>query len=137
MSDADDVPRISRREALTKVGGGLTVLGAGIVVGAVGTGAAAATDDGHGGPVEYEGPRVSGDLPTGAAAGPYGGEYAAPEEMVAGDLDALTYPPPAPTGTVEIEMTVVERSLRVSRAHTVEAWTYNGAAPGPRMGATS
>ncbi len=146
MSDADATSRISRREALKKVGGGgLTVLGAGIVVGAVGThaaahavgnGAAPTADDGHGGSTEYDGPRISGELPTGDAAGPYGGDYSAPEGMSAGDLDALTYPPPASTGTVEIEMTVVERSLQVSRAHTAEAWTYNGTAPGPIIRAT-
>jgi FtsP/CotA-like multicopper oxidase with cupredoxin domain len=146
VSDGDDTTRISRREALKKVGsGGLTVLGAGIVVGAVGTHAAAhavgsgapAAEDGHGESVAYDdGPRISGDLPTGAAAGPYGDEHSPPDEMSAADLDALSAPPPASSGTVEVEMTVVERSLRVSRAHTVAAWTYNGTAPGPIIRAT-
>ncbi len=139
-------PRISRREALKRVGGGsLTVLGAGVVVGAVGTHAAAhaagaagaPAADTHGdGAAHYGDGRVSAELPTGAAAGPYGGDYSPPDGLGLGDLDALTFPPRPTSGTVEVEMTVVERSLQVSRAHTVDAWTYNGTAPGPTIRAT-
>jgi len=143
-----DEERISRREALKKVGSGsLTVLGAGIVVGAVGTHAAAhaatadaagaaAAGDVHDGDAAYGGGRVSGELPTGAAAGPYGNDFSPPDDLAPGHLDALTFPPRPVRGTVEVEMTVVERSLPVSRAHTVAAWTYNGTAPGPIIRAT-
>ncbi len=124
--------RISRREALKRVGGGgLTVLGGGIVVGAVGgrmvaAGATGADSDG-----EYGDGRVSSKLPAGDLAGPYGGDYAPPDDLAADDLDALTVPPPPARSPVEVEMTVVERTIEVSRGHTVEAWTYNGSAPGP------
>lgn len=135
---------MTRREALKKVGGGgLTVLGAGIVVGAVGTHAAAhaaggtTTESAHGGDDYDSGSgRVSSELPAGAAAGPYGGEFSIPEQLGPGDLDELTFPPPRVSGTVEVEMTVIERSLQVSLGHTVEAWTYNGSAPGPIIRAT-
>lgn len=33
-------------------------------------------------------------------------------------------------------MTVVEKPIQVSRSHTVDAWTYNGTAPGPTIRAT-
>ena len=85
---------------------------------------------------------LSADLPVGAAAGPYGGPYAPPDEIGEGHLDALTLPPPrvARNGTgpatVEVEMTVVERSHQISRAHRIDAWSYNGTTPGPIIRAT-
>jgi FtsP/CotA-like multicopper oxidase with cupredoxin domain len=134
--------QISRREALKRVGGGgLTVLGAGMVVGAVGShavadAAAADTVGGASGDYDTSPRRLSADSPTGAQAGPYGSEFSVPDEIAEGDLDALTRPPVRASGSVEVEMTVVERTIQVARGHTVDAWTYNGTAPGPIIRAT-
>jgi nitrite reductase (NO-forming) len=134
---------ITRREALKRLGsGGATLLGAGMVVGAVGThsishapSAEAAAADPHA--VGYDADlRLSNELVVGSNAGPYGGPYSPPPSMSSEALDAITFPPPRSRGTVEMEMTVVEKSLEVSRAHTVDAWTYNGTAPGPTIRAT-
>ncbi|WP_370326766.1 multicopper oxidase domain-containing protein [Euzebya sp.] len=145
---------MDRREALRRVGGGgLTVLGAGVVVGSVGTHAvsharsagamtgpvAEAGVVGHGDGVVYGGGadgRLSGDLPAGDAAGPYGGPYAAPSGLAADALDALTVPPPPRTGTVEVDLSVVEQPHQISRAHAIDAWTYAGSVPGPIIRAT-
>lgn len=128
--------RISRREALKRVGGGgLTVLGAGIVAGAVG-GRAVSAGAADADPGEYDHLRVSADVLAGDRADPYGGDYAAPAELTAGDLDPLTVPPPSASGSIEIDMTVVERPLQVSRGHSIDAWTYNGSAPAPIIRAT-
>ncbi len=137
---------MTRREALKRVGGGgLTVLGAGVVVGAVGTHAVAhaAGEDAAAGNTgdhdAYNDPsnrRLSAQSPTGARAGPYGGEFSVPDGVEEGDLDFLTFPPAPAAGTVDVEMTVVERRVQVSRGHAVEAWTYNGSAPGPIIRAT-
>lgn len=139
-----------RREALRRLGtGGLTALGAGLV-GAVGghRAASAAGDDDagvSGGGDSYSGQagRLSSELPVGAAAGPYGDDYSPPPDLEADALDSLTYPPaPRPrrvgsgSRTIEIEMGVVEMAHAVSRTVTVEAWTYNGSAPGPIIRAT-
>ncbi len=113
------------------------MLGAGIVVGAVG-GRAVARAGGEEAPGGYDGEagRISRELPVGAAAGPYGGDHAVPDHFEPGDLDTLTRPPARRRGTVEVEMTVVERPLQVARGYSVEAWTYNGSAPGPIIRAT-
>lgn len=132
---------LTRREAIKRVGGsGLTALGAGMVVGAVGTHSfvrVASADATEGADADHYGTgRLSRELPAGAAAGPYGGDHSVPETMRAGDLDARTVPPPPVTGTVEVEMTVVEKRIQVSRGYVVDAWTYNGSAPGPILRAT-
>lgn len=137
-------PRTDRREALRRLGtGGLTVLGAGLV-GAVGgrqTAAAGQTDEDD----SYSGEagRVSSELPVGPAAGPYGDDYSPPPELAADALDSVTFPPDPErrsTGsrprTLEVEMGVVEIDHAVSRTVTVDAWTYNGTAPGPTLRAT-
>jgi FtsP/CotA-like multicopper oxidase with cupredoxin domain len=57
--------------------------------------------------------------------------------MKGNELDDITTPPPPSRQAVrELEMTVVEAPLQVSRAHTVDAWMYNGTAPGPTIRAT-
>ena len=141
--------QISRRTAIKRVGaGGLGMLGAGLLGGAIGAGTVGEAKAESGstsvgdsashdpGTVDYGTGRLSGHSPTGAAAGPYGGDFAPPEAIEPGHLDALTYPPPARSGTQELEMTVVELDHAVSRVHTAAAWTYNGTAPGPVIRAT-
>lgn len=140
-NDPDEAAGFNRREALKRVGtGGLSVLGAGVVVGSLGSRAAAGDDapgaPGDGQSDEYGAGLFSDELPVGAAAGPYGGEYAPPEHTAADALDHLTFPPAPRSGTVEVEMAVVEVPIEVSRAHTVAGWTYNGTAPGPTIRAT-
>lgn len=145
-SKHDPETGLTRREALKRLGsGGATLLGAGIVVGAVGSHsvshaidpATAATGDSHGDPYPSAGDRlVSDELVVGSDAGPYGGPFSPPPALAADALDAATRPPPSRRGTLEIEMTVLERPIEVSRSHTVEAWTYNGTAPGPTIRAT-
>ncbi len=113
------------------------MLGAGLVVGGAGVyglGGVGAPDAAAG--EAYGTGVLSSELPTGAAAGPYGADHSVPDQLDANALDLRTYPPSPRRGTVEVEMAVVERSLQVSRAHTVEAWTYNGTAPGPIIRAT-
>jgi FtsP/CotA-like multicopper oxidase with cupredoxin domain len=108
-----------------------------MVVGSVGTHAAAHAAEGETGADAYEEVRhVSHELPAGDAAGPYAGDYAAPSDLGSGHLDAVTLPPPARTGTIEVEMTVVERHIQVSSVYSMQAWTYNGTAPGPVIRAT-
>ncbi len=138
-----------RREALKKLGvGGLTVAAAGLA-GAVGGSRAAADGtnsgsaephgEGHEGTYsnnDPQGGRLSSELPVGAAAGPYGGPYAPPDDLAADALDHVTYAPARTTGTVEVEMSVVEVNHAISRGHTITAWTYNGTAPGPTIRAT-
>lgn len=138
---------ITRREAIRRLGsGGASLLGAGLVVGSVTTHAAAhaaeqptedsgthhATD-----PNDYvDERRLSAGIPAGDDAGPYGGDYAAPPDLDESHLDGLTMPPAPRSGRVEVEMTVIERHIAVSTVHSVEAWTYNGTAPGPIIRAT-
>ena len=145
--------RVGRRDALKRLGGGgLSVLGGGMVIGAVGTHAVAHARGSEAAPAAdqygtaahfaavptYDPARggLSADLPVGAAAGPYGGPFAPPDDLDEHHLDALTIPPPRTTGTVEVEMAVVERTHRISRAHQLQAWSYNGTTPGPIIRAT-
>lgn len=79
---------------------------------------------------------LSGELPAGDDAGPYGDAHSVAPQLEAGALDALTFPPPPRRGDLEVEMTVVERRIQVSRGYAVEAWTYNGTAPGPILRVT-
>lgn len=124
---------ISRRDALKRTGG---TLGAGLVVGAVGAGVLSQNDGVVAQTTEYSEGVLSGELPTGASAGPYGTEYSVPDAIEDGDLDHLTYPPAAQPGPVEIDMAVVELRHAVSRGFSADAWTYNGTAPGPTIRAT-
>ncbi len=116
------------------------MLGAGVVVGALGSKVAGADQDvstsQHDQPADYSDGVVSSELPVGASAGPYGGEFSPPDHVDGTALDHLTLPPARTAGTVEVEMAVVELPIEVSRAHTVDAWTYNGTAPGPTIRAT-
>jgi nitrite reductase (NO-forming) len=127
------------------------LLGAGIVTGAAATHAIAHGDGaeestagyeshGHPAPAETSRRRVSSELLAGSDAGPYGGPYAPPASMRGGELDGVTFPPPAAGGrggaVREYDIAVVERPLEVSLAHTVTAWTYNGTVPGPTIRAT-
>lgn len=131
--------KFTRRQAIRTLGGA-TLFGAGVVGGAITAQTARAepaAGHAHGEHYDEEGRRLSRELPAGASAGPYGGEFSPPDWMNGSELDAITIPPPASRQAVrEIEMTVVEAPLQVSRAHTVEAWMYNGIAPGPTLRAT-
>ena len=84
-------------------------------------------DEGHSG-------RMSAELPVGAAAGPYGGDFAPPENLYGDALDHLTYPPPptrsSETRTIDIDMAVVEVAHDISRTHTVTAWSYTASGVG-------
>jgi FtsP/CotA-like multicopper oxidase with cupredoxin domain len=142
--------RVTRREALKKLGSsGATLLGAGMVVGAVGSHAAAhAQEPGQssshtmGGPYDASASDrlLSSELVVGSDAGPYGGIYSPPLDMSGSELDSITSPPPAlggrGDGVIELEMTVTERTLRVARDLEMVAWTYNGSSPGPTIRAT-
>ena len=158
--DATPPQGLNRRAALRRVGGGgLSLLSAGLVVGSVGTHAAAhagsqapvvdadtAYGSGHPGTHGAQdltlagtdrGGVLSSGLPVGDAAGPYAGPYAMPERTPPDALDALTRPPPATDGPVEIEIEVVERPHQISRSFALgQAWTYNGSLPGPTIRAT-
>ncbi|MDH4115872.1 MAG: multicopper oxidase domain-containing protein [Acidimicrobiia bacterium] len=115
----------------------MTLLGAGAVLGSVGTHAAAHASSAAPTTDHYESERrLSSELPAGDAAGPYGGSYSPPNELDETALDAVTIPPPPNSGPVEVEMTVVETEIAVGRDNTVAAWTYNGSAPGPIIRAT-
>ena len=142
--------KITRRQALKRLGGA-TLFGAGVAGGAfagqiIGAEPAVAGEgetyapgghSGHGVPAGPAERRLSGGLPAGAAAGPYSGEFSPPEWMKGAELDHVTVPPPPSRQAVrELEMTVVEAPLQVSRSHTVDAWMYNGTAPGPTIRAT-
>jgi nitrite reductase (NO-forming) len=108
-----------------------------MVVGAVSTHAAAHAAEEASPEGDYsEQLRMSHELPVGDAAGPYGGDFAPPPDLVDGHLNDLTVPPVPAPGTVEIDMTVIERHLEVSAGHSVQAWTYNGSSPGPVIRAT-
>lgn len=114
-----------------------------MVVGSIATHSVAHADTqpapapGHDDPAGYAGDRrLSSDLMVGSDAGPYGGIYSPPPSMTADALDGLTYPPSATPGPVDVEMTVVEKPLQIGREHTVDAWTYNGTAPGSIIRAT-
>lgn len=78
--------------------------------------------------------RMSAELPVGAAAGPYGGDYAPPEYLTGEALDDLTYPPPATRSsavrTIDVEMAVVEVANDISRTQTVTAWSYTATGGG-------
>ena len=152
--------RVGRRQALRSLGSGsLSVLGGGMAIGAVSThaithaqGAQAAAPVVGSADVDHVAHSASGgyptanpgamsaELPVGAAAGPYGGPYAAPEDVAEDALDGVTVPPPATSTStgeaVEVEIDVVERAHRISRSHTLQAWTYNGTVPGPIIRAT-
>ncbi len=132
----------NRREALRRLGTGVTVLGAGLV-GAVGGRRTAAGESYEGDSSPGEPGRVSSALPVGAAAGPYGDDYSPPPDLAADALDAVTFPPAAsrrPVGsrprTIEVEIGVVEVRRAISRTVVYDAWTYNGTAPGPILRAT-
>ncbi len=113
------------------------MLGAGAVLGTSGTVAAgAATRAGLPDSPEYGDGRLSGELPAGNRAGPYGGDYDPPDELRSDALDALTIPPPPRRGMVEVDMTVIEQRHAISRSYAIDAWTYNGSAPGPILRAT-
>ena len=132
---SDAVAEITRRQALKRVGTG-SAIGAGIVVGAVGAGMLGQATAGQGASEVYGEGVLSAELPAGASAGPYGDAYSVPDGVGVAHLDRLTFPPPASRGVVEVEMAVVERSIQVSRGFEVDAWTYNGSAPGPTIRAT-
>src|SRR5690606_20344697 len=90
--------KITRRQAIKRLGGA-TCFGAGVVGGALAAqtgGADAAVADGPSGhgpdyPAAPEDRRLSGQLPAGSAAGPYGGEHSPPEWMDGSELDHLTF----------------------------------------------
>lgn len=93
---------------------------------------------GGGGPGEL----ITPDARASAAAGghAYGGLFSPPPFVEADHLDALTIPPvrdARPPGTLrEFELVVSERQIQVADGTYVEAWTYNGTAPGPILRAT-
>ncbi len=133
---------LTRRQAI-KLLGGATLFGAGVVGGALSTKAAdnpsgtSHADHGSDYPPDPGERRLSSELPAGAAAGPYGGDFSPPDYMTGVELDSVTIPPPPSSNSVrDIEMTVVEAPHRASRVHTVDAWMYNGTAPGPTLRAT-
>ena len=71
----------------------------------------------------------------------YGAFNEPPARVSPGDLDALTIPPPADGGpggrTRELEMVVTARQVEVADGIVVDAWTYNGTAPGPIIRCTA
>ena len=83
--------------------------------------------------------RMSAESPVGVAAGPYGGDFAPPEDLDADSLDHLTYPPPPvkvrTSRTIDVEMSVVEVEHAISRTRGITAWSYTSAdgasSPGP------
>jgi manganese oxidase len=58
----------------------------------------------------------------------------------AGDLDALTYPPPpkpARAGRVrDYTLTITPKRVEISKGSFLDAWTFNGTIPGPIIRAT-
>jgi len=77
----------------------------------------------------------------GANASPdsYGGKAVPPDNLGPKALDSLLLPPsfkPPAKGLRKIEFSVVERTHEVSAGTFVQAWTYNGLAPGPIIRAT-
>jgi len=57
-----------------------------------------------------------------------------------GELDVLTYPPPAlphsPGRVRRYDLAAVDRDVEVAQGVTYSAWTYNGTVPGPVIRAT-
>lgn len=97
-----------------------------------------ATVGAGGGPGQLIAEGVRGDARAGGHA--YGSHVEPPQALTAASLDAVTVPPPrdgAPAGTVrELEFVVSERQLQVGDGVYVDAWTYEGTAPGPIIRAT-
>ncbi len=107
-----------------------------MMVGSVGTHAAAHAATPADVSTEAYDRRLSHELLVGSDAGPYAGPYAPPSSIAEGDLDHATFPPPTVRGPIEVDMTVVERRLEVGAEHAIAAWTYNGTSPGPTIRAT-
>jgi nitrite reductase (NO-forming) len=65
----------------------------------------------------------------------YGHGIEPPSGLAAGALDAVLYPPPPragkPAAVVRTELWVSEQPVQVARAARFDAWTFNGAVPGP------
>lgn len=147
-AEETDDAKLSRRQALVRLGSsGAVLIGAGAIAGTVTSHAAAhaAEEATAGSSLDHSSVHdtqgvASGDAPIGANAGPYGGIFAPPEWMNGSELDTATWAPPAPGGrggaVHDIEMTVVEQSIEIANGFTYEAWTYNGTAPGPTLRAT-
>ena len=57
-----------------------------------------------------------------------------------GELDVLTYPPPAlphsPGRVRRYDLAAVDRDIEIAQGVTFSAWTYNGTVPGPVIRAT-
>ena len=93
---------------------------------------------GGGGPAEL----IAENARDGAREGGhgYGGAFEPPPFLTDTSLDALTVPPPrdgrGPGAVREHEFVVSERQLQVADGTYVDAWTYNGTAPGPILRAT-
>ena len=65
----------------------------------------------------------------------YGHGVEPPPELAAGALDTSLYPPPPRAGAtpavLRTELWISEQPVQVARATRFEAWTFNGAVPGP------
>lgn len=63
--------------------------------------------------------------------GPYGHGVEAPTTLGPAALDAATIPPPPTRGPVTRTLTITQRPVAVAQGVTLDAWTFDGAIPGP------
>lgn len=68
--------------------------------------------------------------------GPYGHGVAAPDALGPLALDAATIAPAPVRGPVVRSIAVTQRRIEVAAGHAMEAWTFDGAIPGPILRVT-
>ncbi|MBX7120006.1 MAG: multicopper oxidase domain-containing protein [Gemmatimonadaceae bacterium] len=77
--------------------------------------------------------RVAGspDYGAGNTHAPYGHGAEPPTRLGPHALDAATIPPPPVRGAVARTLTITQRPVEVAQGVTMDAWTFDGAVPGP------
>lgn len=68
--------------------------------------------------------------------GPYSHSVEPPDALGPGALDAATIPPLPARGRVERTITITQRPVEVAANATLDAWTFDGAIPGPILRVT-
>lgn len=71
-----------------------------------------------------------------AGHGPYGHGVEPPDALGPLALDVRTVPPPRTPSTVAHTLSITERTVEVAQGHTLDAWTFDGAIPGPVLRVT-
>jgi nitrite reductase (NO-forming) len=85
---------------------------------------------------QANGRAASTDGDASAGHGPYGHGVEPPGAFGPLALDALTIPPRRSEGRVERSLTITQRPVEVAQGRTLDAWTFDGAIPGPILRVT-